>query len=146
MIEGGTGWKARELGRPAAGKTGTSNDYKDAWFVGYTPELAAGVWVGFDDMRRSLGRGEVGGRAAAPIWQRFMRNIQSSDSSPDFTIPQGIVKVRIDSSTGLLADSFADNSSTFDEYFKEGSAPTDFTGRGSLFRQVSPCVRPKATQ
>ncbi len=69
----GTGGRAN-FGRPAAGKTGTTNDYKDAWFVGYTPDLAAGVWVGFDDMRRSLGRGEVGGRAAAPIWSEFMKH------------------------------------------------------------------------
>ncbi len=137
VIRYGTGMRAN-IGRPAAGKTGTSNDYKDAWFVGYTPELAAGVWVGFDDMRRSLGRGEVGGRAAAPIWQRFMRNVLTSEPAPDFGIPQGVVKVRIDASTGLLADSFAEGSSTFDEYFKEGSNPTDYTGRGSLLRQISP--------
>ena len=137
VIRYGTGMRAN-IGRPAAGKTGTSNDYKDAWFVGYTPGLAAGVWVGFDDMRRSLGRGEVGGRVAAPIWQRFMRNALSSDSAPDFSVPQGIIKVRIDSSTGLLSDAFADGSSAFDEYFKEGSHPTDYAGRGSLLRQISP--------
>ncbi|HMK43993.1 MAG TPA: penicillin-binding transpeptidase domain-containing protein, partial [Dissulfurispiraceae bacterium] len=134
VIRYGTGMRAN-IGRPAAGKTGTSNDYKDAWFVGYTPDLAAGVWVGFDDMRRSLGSGEVGGRAAAPIWQRFMRNTLSGESAPDFTVPSGVVKARIDATTGRAADFFASDSSTIDEYFKEGTAPS---GGASPFGQVSP--------
>ncbi|HMK60066.1 MAG TPA: PBP1A family penicillin-binding protein [Dissulfurispiraceae bacterium] len=122
VIRYGTGMKAN-IGRPAAGKTGTSNDYKDAWFVGYTPDLAAGVWVGFDDMKRSLGGGEVGGRAAAPIWQRFMRGTLSSEASADFAIPPGITRQRIDIVTGLPAGFFASDASTIDEYFKEGSLP-----------------------
>ena len=65
VIEQGTGWKASELGRPAAGKTGTTNDYRDAWFIGYTPNLVAGVWVGYDD-HRSIGPKETGARAALP--------------------------------------------------------------------------------
>jgi membrane carboxypeptidase/penicillin-binding protein len=67
-----------------------------------------------------------------------MRNVLSSDSAPDFGVPQGVVKIRIDSSTGLQSDAFADGTSTFDEYFKEGSHPADYTGRGSLLRQISP--------
>ncbi len=134
VIRYGTGMRAN-IGRPAAGKTGTSNDYKDAWFVGYTPELAAGVWVGFDDMRRSLGSGEVGGRAAAPIWQRFMRNFLSSDPAPDFVMPPGVVRARVDAATGRAADFFANDSSTIEEYFKEGSAPG---GGVTPFSQVSP--------
>ena len=137
VIRYGTGMRAN-IGRPAAGKTGTSNDYKDAWFVGYTPELAAGVWVGFDDMKRSLGSGEVGGRAAAPIWQHFMRNVLSSNPAPDFKVPQGVVRVRIDSLTGQIADFYASESSTFDEYFKEGATPADYASRPSPLRQISP--------
>jgi penicillin-binding protein 1A len=135
VIRYGTGMRAN-IGRPAAGKTGTSNDYKDAWFVGYTPELAAGVWVGFDDMRRSLGSGEVGGRAAAPIWQHFMKNVLSGATVPDFVVPPGVVRVRIDATTGRAADFFASDSSAIEEYFKEGSAPS---GGGLLpYSQVSP--------
>ncbi|HMK57142.1 MAG TPA: PBP1A family penicillin-binding protein [Dissulfurispiraceae bacterium] len=122
VIRYGTGMRAN-IGRPAAGKTGTSNDYKDAWFVGYTPDLAAGVWVGFDDMKRSLGGGEVGGRAAAPIWQRFMRGTLSGETVPDFVVPPGIVRQRIDIVTGQPAGFFASDASTIDEYFKEGSLP-----------------------
>jgi penicillin-binding protein 1A len=136
VIRYGTGMRAN-IGRPAAGKTGTSNDYKDAWFVGYTPDLAAGVWVGFDDMRRSLGSGEVGGRAAAPIWQHFMRNVLSSKVAPDFVVPPGIVKIRIDASTGQPAGFFASDASTIDEYFKEGAAPA---GSLSPFSNLSPHI------
>src|SRR5690606_24507659 len=71
VVERGTGWRARRTGRPAAGKTGTTDDNIDSWFVGYTPELAAGVWVGYDQLQ-PLGRNETGGRAAAPIWTDFI--------------------------------------------------------------------------
>lgn len=83
VINYGTGMRAN-IGRTAAGKTGTTNDYKDAWFIGYTPHLIAGVWVGYDDMKRSLGSVEVGGRAAAPIWANFMRNALSDTPITDF--------------------------------------------------------------
>ena len=137
VIRHGTGMRAN-IGRPAAGKTGTSNEYKDAWFVGYTPDLAAGVWVGFDDMRRSLGSGEVGGRAAAPVWQRFMRSVLSSETAPDFMVPQGIVQARIYTLTGSPVEFFASDSSTINEYFKEGTVPDGDSGRPSLLRQISP--------
>ncbi|MCX7913437.1 MAG: PBP1A family penicillin-binding protein [Thermodesulfovibrionales bacterium] len=78
----GTGMRAN-IGRSAAGKTGTTNDYRDAWFIGYTHGLVAGVWVGYDDMRRSLGQTEVGGRAAAPIWASFMKSSLSDISTYD---------------------------------------------------------------
>ena len=137
VIRHGTGMRAN-IGRPAAGKTGTSNEYKDAWFVGYTPDLAAGVWVGFDDMRRSLGSGEVGGRAAAPVWQRFMRSVLRSETAPDFMVPQGIVQARIYTLTGSPVEFFASDSSTINEYFKEGTVPDGDSGRPSLLRQISP--------
>jgi penicillin-binding protein 1A len=112
VIKYGTGMRAN-IGRPAAGKTGTSNDYKDAWFVGYTPQLVGCVWIGFDDMRKSLGSGEAGGRVAAPVWSRFMREILNEDPVKDFDIPDGIVKYVIDESSGLY------------EYFKDGTVPKD---------------------
>jgi len=73
VIQFGTGMQAKALGRPAAGKTGTTQDYTDAWFIGFTPQLTAGVWVGFDDKQISLGKKETGARAALPIWLEFMQ-------------------------------------------------------------------------
>ncbi|MBV8513899.1 MAG: PBP1A family penicillin-binding protein, partial [Acidobacteria bacterium] len=73
VIQFGTGIQAKALGRPAAGKTGTTQDYTDAWFIGFTPQITAGVWVGFDDKQISLGKKETGARAALPIWLEFMQ-------------------------------------------------------------------------
>lgn len=123
VIRYGTGMRA-QIGRPAAGKTGTSNEYKDAWFVGYTPELLGCVWVGFDDMKRSLGPGEAGGRAAAPVWARFMRGGASGESGEGFQEPEGMVRLAIDPATGLLARE--GQSSTY-EYFKEGTQPKQYS-------------------
>ena len=72
VIQFGTGIQAKSLGRPAAGKTGTTQDYTDAWFIGFTPQITSGVWVGFDDKQISLGKKETGARAALPIWMQFM--------------------------------------------------------------------------
>ena len=72
VVERGTGWRIRELKRPAAGKTGTSNDLMDAWFIGYTPDRVAGVWVGFD-LKKTIGNKETGGRVSSPIWLNFMK-------------------------------------------------------------------------
>jgi penicillin-binding protein 1A len=84
VIQFGTGIAAKPLGRPAAGKTGTTQDYTDAWFVGYTPQLTAGVWVGFDDKQISLGKKETGARAALPIWLEFMQGAVAGTPSMDF--------------------------------------------------------------
>jgi penicillin-binding protein 1A len=134
VINYGTGMRAN-IGRPAAGKTGTSNDYKDAWFVGYTPQLVGCVWVGFDDMRRSLGPGEVGGRTAAPIWANFMRNALANEPVVDFSIPDGIVRLSIDPHTGLLS---SDESSGVFEYFKEGTQPKDYSKAPSKVEKTAP--------
>ncbi len=101
-IDQGTAWKARELGRPAAGKTGTTNDYCDAWFVGYTPDLVAGVWVGYDD-HRSIGPRETGARAALPIWLEFMKQATAGRDPEDFAVPDNIVFRDIDQKSGLLS-------------------------------------------
>jgi penicillin-binding protein 1A len=84
VIQFGTGMQARSLGRPAAGKTGTTQDYTDAWFIGFTPQLTSGVWVGFDDKQISLGKKETGARAALPIWLEFMQNALSGVPEVEF--------------------------------------------------------------
>src|SRR5216684_5988274 len=84
VIQFGTGIQAKALGRPTAGKTGTTQDYTDAWFVGYTPQLTAGVWVGFDDKQISLGKKETGARAALPIWLEFMQGATAGTPVMDF--------------------------------------------------------------
>src|SRR5262244_2293638 len=84
VVQFGTAIKAKSIGRPAAGKTGTTQDYTDAWFVGFTPQITAGVWVGFDDKQNSLGKKETGARAALPIWTEFMQNALAETPPLDF--------------------------------------------------------------
>jgi penicillin-binding protein 1A len=122
VVEIGTARSAAaKLKRPAAGKTGTTDDDRDAWFVGFTPELLAAVWVGFDE-RRTLGRGEEGSRAALPIWTEFMTKALAASSISDFAQPAGVVVARIDPATGLLP---APGSEGVEEVFLDGTAPTD---------------------
>ncbi len=116
----GTAHAAASLGRPLAGKTGTTNDHTDAWFVGFSPEIAAGVWVGFDQ-NRLLGKGETGGRAALPIWMDFMRPALADRPVRDFVAPPGIVFARIDAKTGGLAT--PNSESTLFEAFLDGTEP-----------------------
>jgi penicillin-binding protein 1A len=84
VVQFGTGVRARELGRPSAGKTGTTNDFTDAWYIGFTPQLTAGVWVGNDDKRISLGKKETGARAALPVWLEFMQGATHGTPVEDF--------------------------------------------------------------
>jgi len=98
----GTGWRLRDLKRPVAGKTGTTNDQGDAWFMGFSPGVATGVWVGHDSVR-FLGWGETGSRAAAPIWVEYMGAALAKRPVRDFEVPEKIVFARIDRKTGLLA-------------------------------------------
>ena len=122
-VQRGTGTLASSLGRPVAGKTGTTNDYKDAWFVGYTPNFVAGVWVGHDD-DKGLGHGESGARAALPIWVRFMAPAAAAYPPDNFTIPDGIDFVEIDAATGLLPTGASEK--VISEVFKKGTAPTQY--------------------
>jgi penicillin-binding protein 1A len=124
VIDEGTarGAVAGKLHRPVAGKTGTSNGIRDAWFVGFTPDLLAAVWVGFDDMKK-LGRGEAGGKTAAPIWADFMAKATAGKPTKDFAQPPGVVVQRIDKASGLLAAP-GQESGTLDEVFLDGTAPT----------------------
>ncbi len=96
VIGYGTGRKARVIGRPLAGKTGTTNDYKDAWFIGFSPDLVCGVWVGYDN-NRTIFRGATGARAALPIWITFMKNALSGTPIKTFPIPDGVTKKVIES-------------------------------------------------
>ncbi len=102
VVEEGTGARAKAIDRPAAGKTGTTNEMKDAWFVGYTPSVLAGVWVGYDNHRMSLGKGETGGRAACPIWVDFMREFLKDSPVETFAIPSGIVMTKMNPRTGAI--------------------------------------------
>jgi len=87
---GGTSTKAQELKRPVAGKTGTTNDFTDAWFIGYTPSLVAGTWIGFDE-KVTLGDKETGGKAALPMWIDFMREVYKDKPVEQFdTTPKAI--------------------------------------------------------
>ena len=97
---GGTGGAARALGRPVAGKTGTTNGYYDAWFIGFTPDVVSGVWVGFDQ-ESTLGRGETGGIAALPIWLDYMKVAHEGLPPRGFPVPDGIVFANIDNERAI---------------------------------------------
>jgi penicillin-binding protein 1A len=126
VVKDGTGKRVKVLNRPVAGKTGTTNNLFDAWFVGYTPNLIAGVWVGFDK-EGSLGVGETGSRAASPIWLGFMQQILENEPVRVFQVPEGVVFTKIDAETGLLP--IAESKQTTFECFKEGSVPTTYTAK-----------------
>lgn len=118
----GTGQKLRALGKPVAGKTGTTNDQADAWFVGFSPDVVTGVWVGHD-VARFLGPGETGARAAAPIWKDYMRAVLDERPDRDFSPPDSIVFARIDRESGLLATERSKNA-VF-QAFLAGTEPTE---------------------
>ncbi|MCG3172504.1 MAG: Penicillin-binding protein 1A [Myxococcota bacterium] len=103
VAKGGTAAATNELGLEIAGKTGTTNDSFDAWFAGFTPTTATGVWVGFDRFQRPLGPGMTGGKAALPIWMTYMRQMMGKTKDGGFPTPPGIVNLAIDGKTGLLA-------------------------------------------
>lgn len=121
VVQRGTGQLAKSIGRPVAGKTGTTNDYTDAWFIGATPNLAAGTWVGFDD-RRPLGETESGAHASLPIWIDFMREALKQLPVVPFTIPDDVVFVKVDPSTGLLTSDLGEQGTV--ELFAKGTEPT----------------------
>jgi penicillin-binding protein 1A len=121
VVQDGTGWRVKALGRPAAGKTGTTDSLYDAWFIGYTPTLIAGVWVGFD-LEASLGKDETGSRAASPIWLAYMHEVLEGKPIKDFTVPPGIVFKKINPDTGLLA--LPNDRKAVFECFRQGTAPT----------------------
>jgi len=132
VVRHGTGWRAKALGRPVAAKTGTTNDYKDAWFVGYTTNLVASVWVGFDNAK-TLGSQETGGKAAAPIWTSFMSGAVR-EAPEEFTQPEGIVSLVVDPKTGLVAR----DDTGIREYFKESTQPKQYAPAPSIWEIRDP--------
>lgn len=124
VLSKGTASVVRQAGftRQAAGKTGTSNETRDAWFVAYTPSLVAGVWVGYDDNRET---GFTGGRVAAPIWTDFMKCAQPYYTDENFKIPDGVKYVTIDQDTGDLASEECSPSRQISELYVSGTEPTE---------------------
>jgi penicillin-binding protein 1A len=112
VIQFGTGIEAKALKRPAAGKTGTTQDYTDAWFIGFTPQVTAGVWVGFDDKQISLGKKETGARAALPIWLEFMQNGLAGMPVLDF---QNVVPLEQQAADHMIRVDTPDTAPTEDE-------------------------------
>ena len=125
-VERGTATKARALGRPAAGKTGTATMWKDAWFIGFTPDLLAGVWVGRDDSK-PIGIKATGGTAALPIWLQFMLAAHPDTPVRDFPIPDDITRVRADDRTGKPAPPGAPNARWVP--FLRGTVPARFSAK-----------------
>jgi penicillin-binding protein 1A len=117
----GTGARAAALGKPAAGKTGTTNDSFDTWFMGFTHDLATGVWLGYDINVTPLGRYETGGHAALPIWLDYMKAALDGREQPEFEAPEGIVEMKIDPETGKAVP---DDARGVVEPFKLGTEPT----------------------
>ncbi|SEB37160.1 penicillin-binding protein 1A [Nitratireductor aquibiodomus] len=122
VVSRGTAVTVSELGRPIAGKTGTTNDEKDAWFVGYTPDLVVGVFMGYDTPR-PMGRGSTGGGLAAPIFKEFMANALKDMRPVDFQVPEGMNVIPIDRKTGMRAQ--AGQPGVIMEAFKPGTGPAD---------------------
>jgi penicillin-binding protein 1A len=133
VITDGTGHAAASLGKPLAGKTGTTDDYTDAWFIGYSPQLAVGVWVGFDT-KRTLGDRETGAGAALPIWRRFMERALEDAPAVEFETPPGISYALIDRETGLRASPAAGCQDLLREAFVAGSEPTAYCTRAHHLR------------
>lgn len=117
VVRRGTGRAAHGLNQPTAGKTGTTNDLHDAWFVGFTPQLLTTVWIGFDNKRSVR---ETGGRVAAPIWKDFMTEAVRGEERTEFPIPEGLRCVHVDRTTGVRAGAEGD---TILECFRAGSEP-----------------------
>ena len=123
VVQRGTGTALRAVGKPIAGKTGTTNEEKDAWFVGYTPEIAVGVYIGYDKPRH-IGRGATGGHLAAPIVRDFLKVALADKPALEFRVPPGIKLIRIDPKSGLRAG--PGQPGAILEAFKPGTAPPDY--------------------
>ncbi|MFN3132477.1 penicillin-binding protein 1A [Roseibium sp.] len=122
VVQRGTATSVRAVNRPVAGKTGTTNDEKDAWFVGYTPDLAVGVFVGFDNPK-PMGRGATGGQVAAPIFTEFVKQALAEKPPVEFRVPRGLQLIPINKNTGLRTAGGTPGAIL--EAFKPGMAPPD---------------------
>ncbi|NLH50871.1 MAG: penicillin-binding protein [Myxococcales bacterium] len=127
----GTGARSNALDRMVAGKTGTTNDYADAWFIGFSPHILAGVWIGYDQGGKTLGGGESGSTTALPVWIDFMQTALTGETKEPFAAPAGIVFARIDPDTGLLA---RPDSPGREEVFIAGTEPTEYAPSASAPR------------
>ncbi len=131
VISRGTG-KAAQIGRPAAGKTGTTNDYIDAWFIGFTPDLVTAVYLGNDD-REPLGSKKTGGVIAAPIWKKLMQEALKNKEIIDFRVPDNIIKVSVCAQSGLLSTPSCPEKYTV--AFIKGTEPSDYC---NLHQKITP--------
>lgn len=122
VVERGTATSVKVLNRPVGGKTGTTNNHMDAWFIGFTPEWVAGVWTGFD-VKRPMGKLETGGKAAAPIFIDFMKEFLKDEPALDFDIPDSVIPVSVDVNTGRPVA--PGSPGAFIEYFKVGTEPRE---------------------
>ena len=149
VVDRGTGEGARNAGfrLPAAGKTGTTDDYTDAWFVGFTPQIVTGAWVGFDDPQYSLGEGQSGAMAALPSWTDFMKGLQDSLllTPEEFEVPEGIVKAKICAESKKLATPYCPEllNKNRDEVFIAGTEPTEPCPIHSSFAEKTQEEKPK---
>ncbi len=141
VVQRGTATRVRAVGKPVAGKTGTTNDERDAWFVGFSPDLAVGVFVGYDTPK-PMGRGATGGQVAAPIFTQFLKQALADKPAVEFRVPQGIKLIAINRRTGLRSG--ASGGDVILEAFKPGTGPPDtysiigFDGSAGTLRQVRP--------
>ena len=139
VVDGGTGWRVRQAGYqgPAAGKTGTTDEGKDAWFVGLTPDLVAAVWLGFD-APRTIVQGAGGGALAAPVWGRVAAAVPHPSDAPGWRRPPGVVEATIDRTTGHLASEHCPGEVVGPELYLAGTEPTLRCPRheGGFFEKV----------
>ena len=145
MEKGGTGYGARTwigFKRPAGGKTGTTGNFADTWFIGFTPQIAAGVWIGFDE-KLSLGKGKSGAVVALPVWARFMKAAHDSLNLPvaDFVIPAAVVQLDICAETHKIATEYCPR--VLHELFKPGTEPTELCANHRLTPEVRPPLQDK---
>jgi len=140
VINSGTAWPARRVGftLPAAGKTGTTNEYRDAWFVGYTPHLVSGVWIGYDQPR-TIVAGGYAAELAVPLWGRFMMRATRGNAADWYQAPTTITTATVCRLSGKLATHECQAAETYTDYFVKGSEPTEYCdlhgshgGRGVL--------------
>jgi penicillin-binding protein 1A len=142
----GTAKRARKLKLNVGGKTGTTDDYTDAWFIGFTPQLSAGSWVG-RDLKETIGRNRTGGNTALPIWLRFFEKILEDLSAEDFPMPEGLIRVPIDKYTGtrITTDCDCTEDDLIFEVFKKDNVVTDICTRQDQQRMKLPWYLQKRT-
>src|SRR5712692_3183601 len=123
VVQGGTATVVKEVGKPIAGKTGTTNDEKDAWFIGFSPDIVVGIYMGYDKPR-NLGKGATGGHLAAPIARDFLKLALADKAAIPFRVPAGIKLIRVEAKSGMRAGP-GEGVRTILEAFKPGTAPPD---------------------